>query len=105
MKLVPELLRLEYDREGGIACDIDPLERVHLNGYAKAHGQALVSASAAVTLPHVCEMARPAAGDDEHGVGAISSFARMKRGARRSAATATRRNRHSSSEKAAASSL
>jgi hypothetical protein len=33
-QLMPQLLRLEHDGEGGIARDIDPLERVHLDGDA-----------------------------------------------------------------------
>ncbi len=32
--VVPALLRLEQDGEGGIAADVDPLDRVHLDGNA-----------------------------------------------------------------------
>ena len=35
---VAELLRLEHDGEGGIAGDVDPLERVHLHCDAERHG-------------------------------------------------------------------
>ena len=36
---VAELLRLEHQREGRIAGDVDRLERVHLHGDAQSHGQ------------------------------------------------------------------
>ena len=57
-ELVPELLRLEHDREGRIAGDIDPLERVHLHGDAEAHGAAaLVSDRELLSpLPDIGEM-------------------------------------------------
>ena len=36
---VAELLRLEHDREGRIAGNVDPLERVHLHCDAERHGR------------------------------------------------------------------
>ena len=35
---VPARLRLQQQREGGIAADVDPLDRVHLHGDAQTHG-------------------------------------------------------------------
>ncbi len=39
VELVAELLRLEHDGKGGIAREVDFLERVHLHGDAERHGR------------------------------------------------------------------
>jgi hypothetical protein len=33
-----QILGLEHDREGRIACNVDPFERVHLHCDAERHG-------------------------------------------------------------------
>jgi hypothetical protein len=35
--VVPALLRFEQQRESRVADDVDPVDRVHLNGNAKGH--------------------------------------------------------------------
>src|SRR6185312_9531442 len=50
VETMSEFLRLEHDREGRIAVDVDLLERIHLDGDAQAHGPgALVGHATAVT--------------------------------------------------------
>ena len=39
--VVPALLRFEQKRESRVADDVDPVDRVHLNGNAKGHVEAL----------------------------------------------------------------
>jgi hypothetical protein len=34
-QLVPARLRAEHDREGRIALDVDPIERIHLHGESR----------------------------------------------------------------------
>src|SRR5207253_2507328 len=94
---VPELLRLEHDREGRIARDVDLLERVHLHCDAERHGGA-----PKVSLPfcHPCQTFSKCFGQRPGTTNTASirtsSPSRMKRGVRRSAAVTTRRRRHSS---------
>ena len=40
--IYPALLRLEQQSEGGIAADIDPLDRVHLHGDSQRHSAFLI---------------------------------------------------------------
>src|SRR4029453_7546147 len=57
VELVPARLRSKHDREGGIAGDIDLLQRVHLHCDAKAHVARVGEGRGFVTLARRSEYA------------------------------------------------